>query len=158
DEFVISRQLGRQTALSEADRVVLAKMVGHFEAFAALKGDTPESRAIRAEGYYRVGVLRHRLGDRAEALAPSGRPPELSQQLAEDSPGVSEYGGCLAANQNHLAMLLQDTGKTDEAEAALRRAIELTTPDAFSTSDEYRRHLAACSNNLASLLDARKQF
>jgi serine/threonine protein kinase/tetratricopeptide (TPR) repeat protein len=157
DEFVISR-LGRQAALSEADRAVLVKMVAHFEAFAALQGDAPESRAIRAEGHYRVGVLRHRLGDRAEALAAYGRAGELYQQLAGEFPGVPAYRGLLASNQNNLALLLQDLGKAEEAEATLRRAIELTTPDAYPAPEEYRWNLAARHNNLATLLDARKQF
>jgi tetratricopeptide (TPR) repeat protein len=158
DEFVISRQLGRQIGLSAADRDVLVNMVGHFEAFAALTGDTPESRAIRAEGLYRVGVLRHRLGDRAEALAAYGRAGKLYQQLADEFPDVSEYRGSLAMNQNHLALLFQDLGRTDEAEAAFRRAIGLITPDAFPTPRHYRENLAACYTNLAIVLDTRKLF
>src|SRR5262249_19005158 len=121
---VVERQLARQPRLSDDDRAFLRKIVAHYEGFAALKGDRPESRAMRAEGDLRIGKLRHRLGELAEARASYMRAFQLLQQVVADAPTVSDRNN-LASSRLNLAMLLADQDKPGEAKEEYRQALVL---------------------------------
>jgi tetratricopeptide (TPR) repeat protein len=151
---VVERQLGRQETLTEADRAFLKKIVAQYEALVALRGDTEESRTIRAEGYSRVGTLQERLGEWAEARASLEQARVLNQQLAADFPALPEYRNQLAANHNKLSAVLADLGKYAEAEAEFRQALELGKQlvAAFPTVPEYPSELANSHNNLGAML------
>ena len=55
---VVENQMASGTQLTEANKEFLRKIIKHFEGFAAVTADDTESRAIRAEGYFRVGRMR----------------------------------------------------------------------------------------------------
>src|SRR5260370_24394569 len=83
---VVEQQLARRLQLTEEDRAFLRKILKHYEAFAELSGDDAKSRAIRAEGYARVGLVRYGLGELKEAEAAYADALALRKQLAADFP------------------------------------------------------------------------
>jgi serine/threonine protein kinase/Flp pilus assembly protein TadD len=151
---VLERQLARQTRLTEADRAFLRKVLEHYEGFAATKGDGPESRTIRAEGYHRVGTLRRRLGEHPEALSAYERAHALRKQLAADFPTVPNHRQALALTHNNLGILLAEGGKGAEAEAEYRQSLALQKQLAvdFPAVPDYRKELAGSHQNLGNLL------
>ena len=47
---VVERKFAQGTVLTEDDRAFLRGVIAQFDAFAAIKGDDADSRAVRAEG------------------------------------------------------------------------------------------------------------
>jgi serine/threonine protein kinase/Tfp pilus assembly protein PilF len=150
---VLERHMARQTQLTEPDRVFLRQVLRHYEGFAATKGDGPENRAIRAEGFYRVGRIRAGLGERQDARSAYERAIALQKQLAADFPTVPGYRDSLGDSHNSLGVLLADLGKPAEAEAEFRQALVLRKQLAaeFPTMASYRWVLAGTRNNLGNL-------
>jgi tetratricopeptide (TPR) repeat protein len=151
---VIERHMARQPQLTERDRAFLKMVLAHYEGFAATKGDSPESRAIRAEGFFRGGVIRSRLGELKDAQAAYEQARDILRHLTADFPTVPEYRSGHATCHMNLAVLLQKLGKNAEAEAEQRQALALfkqLTADCPAVP-EYRVSLAACHTNLATLL------
>jgi serine/threonine protein kinase/tetratricopeptide (TPR) repeat protein len=152
---VLGRQLARQTQLTAEDRALLHKALGHYEGFAATKGDGPESRAIRAEGYFRVGNIRTHLGELQEARAAYTEALALRQQLAADFPAEPDYRKDLASTHNNLGILLARLGERGEAVTAYRQALALREqlPADFPNVPQYRWNLAASHINLGGELN-----
>jgi tetratricopeptide (TPR) repeat protein len=122
---VVEQQLSRGVQLSEADKAFLRKVLGHYQTFAALRGDGPESRVIRGEGFHRVGYLRHRLGELHDAEAAYDEAIALRKPLVAEFPDVPQYRRDLALSYTQLANLLSDTGRPGKAEAAYRETLAL---------------------------------
>ena len=53
---VVERKFAQRTVLTEDDRAFLRGIIAQYDAFAAIKGDDADSRAVRAEGRLRVGT------------------------------------------------------------------------------------------------------
>jgi tetratricopeptide (TPR) repeat protein len=155
DEMV-EHQLARNPTLTEANKAFLRKVIKHFEGFAAITANDADSRAIRAEGYARVGLMRHRLGELKEAEAAYRDALTLYKQLVADFPTDPRFRDHLAAIHNNLGNLLHDTGRLKQAEAALTDALAIYKQLAadFPTVPVYRQDLATSHNDLALLLDA----
>src|SRR5688572_21519521 len=66
---IVENQMARGAQLTDENKEFLRKLINHYEGFAAVTADDADSRAIRAEGYYRVGRMRYRLGELVEAEA-----------------------------------------------------------------------------------------
>src|SRR5262249_699951 len=64
---VVERKCPQGAMLTEEDRAFLRSIIAQYDAFAAIKGDDAESRAVRAEGRYRVGKIRYTLGELKES-------------------------------------------------------------------------------------------
>src|SRR5207253_4594637 len=60
---IVEDQMARGTKLTEENKEFMRKIIKHFEGVAAATADDAESRAIRAEGYQRVALMRARLGE-----------------------------------------------------------------------------------------------
>jgi serine/threonine protein kinase/Flp pilus assembly protein TadD len=152
---VLERQLAGQPQLTEEDRAFLAKILQYFEDFAAIKGDGPDSLAIRAEGNYRVGTCRHNLGENQEAKVALEKANSLLKQLAADFPSVPSYRHRLAGSHHNLALVLSDLGKPAEAEAEFRQALALSTKLVadFPNVATYREYLANHHHHLGIVLD-----
>jgi tetratricopeptide (TPR) repeat protein len=153
DELV-EKQLARAAVLTEENKEFLRKVIEQFEGFAKITGDDAESRAIRAEGYARVGVMRYRLGDLEEAEESLRASLELRDQLVADFPTRPDYRQELATSHNNLGNLLASTGRPREAEEAYRAALKLyeqLVAD-FPTRPKFRQELANSCNNLGVLL------
>jgi serine/threonine-protein kinase len=151
---VVEERLARSEQLTDEEKRFLRQVLAHYEELAALHGDGIESRAIRAEGLARVGLVRYHLGELKEAEAAYREALALRKQLAADFPGVANYRQELATSHNHLGILLQATGRLEEAEGAYRQALTLRKQLAadFPSRPDFRRDLARSHNGLGLLL------
>jgi serine/threonine protein kinase/tetratricopeptide (TPR) repeat protein len=154
---IVEDQMARGTHLTEENKEFLRKILKHFEGFAAVTAGDAESRAIRAEGYYRVGLMRDRLGELKEAEAGYREALALRKQLAAEFPDRPEVCSGLARCHTSLGALLQDTGRLKEAETAYGDALALLKPltARFPARPELRHGLAASHYNLGVLLQDR---
>jgi len=153
---IVENQMARAETLTEENKAFLKKIIEHFEGFAAITANDAESRAIRAEGHARVGLMRYRLGDLKEAEAAYTAALDIHKQLADEFPTRPEFRQALARSHNNLGVLLADTGRLKEAEAAYTAArdIQKQLADEFPTRPDFRQELAQSHNNLGVLLRA----
>src|SRR5204863_1653250 len=122
---IVENQMARETYLTAENKAFLRTILRHFEGFAAVTADDAESRAIRAEGHFRVGLMRSRLGELKESEAAYADALALYKQLVADFPDRLEFRQNLAATQNTRCALLRATGRLEEAEAASRDALAI---------------------------------
>jgi serine/threonine-protein kinase len=151
---VIDDWLARQKELLPEHRSFLEKALASYEELARDTGQEEASRAGSAQAHLRVGKIRRRLGQMAEAQAAFVRSRELYEQLATDFPTVPGYRQDLAASHNNLGLILDATGRTQDAERAYRDALKLKQQlvTDFPSVPEYRQGLAGTYNNLGILL------
>jgi serine/threonine protein kinase/tetratricopeptide (TPR) repeat protein len=148
---VVEELLGRQVQLTDQHREFLQKVLAYHAAFAAAKAGDLAGLQTRAEGYFRVATIRHRLGQLKEAEKAYRDAVDLCRQAGADSPDLQDV---LAGTLMHLGSLLRDTGAAPEAESAYREAlaIEKQLVADFPKKPEYRKDLALTHYNLAILL------
>jgi serine/threonine protein kinase/tetratricopeptide (TPR) repeat protein len=151
---IVENQMARGTKLTEENKEFLRKTIKQFESFAAIAADDVESRAIRAEGYLRVGRMRDRLGESKEAETAYAAARDLYKGLADDFPDRPEFRQGLARSHNNLGALLLDTGRLKQAEEAFAAALALRSKLAadFPAEHDYRRELAGTHGNQGNLL------
>jgi serine/threonine protein kinase len=149
DDFV-EHQLARAPKLTEDNKELLRKIIKHFEGFAALTADDAESRAIRAEGFFRVGLMRVRLGELKEAEAAYTEALAIRKQLAADFPSRPDFRQQLAWSHNNLGNLLKNTGRLKAAEMSFTEAVALQKQLAvdFPARPELSEQLGWGLNNL----------
>src|SRR5262245_63653734 len=88
---VVERRFAQGAVLTDDDRAFLRGVIAQFDAFAAIKGDDPDSRAVRAEGRFRVGTMRYRLGELREAEQDYDQALSIQKQLAAEFPSRPEF-------------------------------------------------------------------
>jgi tetratricopeptide (TPR) repeat protein len=151
---VVERKFTQGVVLTAEDRAFLRGVIAQFDAFAAIKGDDADSRAVRAEGRHRVGLMRYRLGELKEAEQDYDQALRIRKQLAADFPARPEFRLDLAGSHNNRGLLLRDRGRLKEAEQdyaeALRIKKQLVAD--FPSRPEFRQTLAKSHNNRALLL------
>jgi tetratricopeptide (TPR) repeat protein len=150
---VIEDWLSRREQLDPPQRAFLEKALSHYEGFAADSGGTEEVRHSVADACLRIGTIRNKLGQHAEAEKAYRRAQELYVGLAQDYPAEGEYRLGLAGSHNSLGLLLQGTKRLEQAEVAFREARDVCRRlDAdFPAEPRHRRELAASLNNLGNL-------
>jgi serine/threonine protein kinase/tetratricopeptide (TPR) repeat protein len=150
---IVENQMARASHLTEENKEFLRKIVKHFEGFAALTSDDAESRSIRAEGYFHVGLMRHRLGELKEAEAAYADALAIRKQLAADFPRRPEFRSGLAKCRINLGALFWKTGRLKEAEASFTDAMAIQKQLAadFPSRPEYRYGLASSHTNLGGM-------
>jgi serine/threonine-protein kinase len=150
------QQLARQTELTGEERAFLQKVLQHYEDLATLQGDDAASRAIRAEGYHRVGWVRYRLGELKGAEAAYRDALAVREQLAADCPSEPDFRNQVSRTLNNLGILLKAQGRLEEAEAAHREGLVLSKQLAadISARPDFRQVLAKQYRNLGSVLSA----
>ena len=153
---VVERKFAQGAVLTEDDRAFLRGVIAQFDAFAAIKGDDADSRAVRAEGRFRVGTMRYRLGELREAEQDYDQALSIYKQLAADFPSRPEFRQDLAKTHNNRGVLLSDTGRLKEAEKDFDQALSIHKQLAadFPTRPEFRQDLAGSHNNRGRLLRA----
>ena len=153
DRFV-QEAIGRKKQISESDREFLSGVLKDYEAFAATHGDSPAARELQAEGLYRVGQLRHNLGDLRGAREAYEHAGALQQGLVDEFPATPLYRRQLARSHNNLGNVLQDLGDRMAARAMLERAIATFRQMAAGASDsaEDRESLARSLTSLGYFL------
>jgi tetratricopeptide (TPR) repeat protein len=151
---VVERKFAQGTVLTEDDRAFLRGVIAQFDAFAAIKGGDADSRAVRAEGRVRVGLMRIRLGELKEAEKDFDEALHIQKQLAKDFPSRPEFRQKSAISHNNRGNLLSDTGRLQEAEKDFNQALNILKQlaDDFPSHPEYRRDLARSHYNRGFLL------
>jgi tetratricopeptide (TPR) repeat protein len=153
---VVERKFAKGMVLTEEDRAFLRGVIAQFDAFAAIKGDDADSRAMRAEGRLRVGTMRYTLGELGEAEKDYDQALSTYKQLAADFPSRPGFRQDLAVTHNNRGNLLGDTGRLQEAERDHDQALNIRKQLVadFPTRPEFRQDLANSHNNLGVWLRA----
>jgi serine/threonine-protein kinase len=151
---VIEDWLARQSELTDPQKRFLEKALASYQEFAQDTGQDEEARAGVARAYQRVGQIRYKLGQLAEARAASERGRELMAQLAADFPERSEYRETLGGLNTNLGTFAWTMGQMQEAESAYRAAIAVyrQLADDLPATPEYRQGLARATDNLGYAL------
>jgi eukaryotic-like serine/threonine-protein kinase len=146
---VVERKFTQEAVLTEDDRAFLRGVIAQFDAFAAIKGEDADSRAVRAEGRWRVGWIRYRLGELKEAEQDYNQALSIQKQLAADFPNRPEFRQQLAASHNNRGMVPHATGRLKEAEQDWNEALSICKQLVadFPTSPEFRQELANSHGN-----------
>jgi len=124
DELV-ENQLAQRPDLTDENKEFLRTIIEHFEALAAITGDDVESRAIRAEGYFRVGIMRARLGELKEAEATQAKALALFRELAREFPSRSLFQQQVAWSLGNLSVTQTHRGQFGDAENSLVEALAI---------------------------------
>jgi serine/threonine protein kinase/tetratricopeptide (TPR) repeat protein len=151
---VVERKFAQGTTLTEDDRAFLRGVIAQFDAFAAIKGDDADSRAVRAEGRWRVGAIRWKLGELKEAEQDYDQALSIYEQLAADVTARPEFRQQRARSHNARGNLLRQKGRLEEAEKDYDQALSIQkqlTAD-FPDRPEFRQQLASSHNNRSLLL------
>lgn len=153
---VLARVLARQVQVTAQDREFLRSVLARYERLAAQKGGERESRAIRAEGSFRVGLLRMRLGDGDSARDAFRDALAGYRQLSVDFPADPSHRVAAAKACTNLGLLLLDRGEWDESEVMQRESLAIGERLlAESPADpSYRGMVAGTRINLANLWSA----
>jgi serine/threonine protein kinase len=153
---VVERKFAQGAVLTEDDRAFLKGVIAQFDAFAAIEGDDADSRVVRAEGRFRVGNMRYRLGELQEAEKDYDQALSIYKQLAADFPSRPEFCQHLAASHNNRGLVRLDTGQLNGAEEDWSEALSILEQLAvdYPTRPEFRLSLAGSHLNRGSLLRA----
>ncbi len=155
----IEQLIGSKTELGPREKAYLENTLQRWQAYANRQGDDEHSRAIQAEGRYRVGFLWTKLGQNEQAAAEFEQAEMNYQRLANDFPSVVLYRKRLAGCHGNRAFVLDELGKNAEAQALVQSAIaileKLTQLQPNDPNPEDREQLANMHNNLASLFESR---
>jgi tetratricopeptide (TPR) repeat protein len=122
---VIDDWLAKQPALTADQKRFLERALGHYEWLADHSADDAETRAGVAAAYLRVGDIRAKLGQTAEAEAAYARAVELYRRLADESPAEPAYRLALAKAYRARGGVLRRLGRLGDAEPAYRQALAL---------------------------------
>ena len=124
---VVTQKLGSQTELTTVDREFLKRIRQQYEIFASLKGNSVESRAIRAEGLQRSGMIMSQLGEEQESRKQLDAAAVMYEQLLKET-SEAEYRRQLAATLFEIGMSLQNSGELHAAEQTAERGIMVLDP------------------------------
>jgi tetratricopeptide (TPR) repeat protein len=106
-------------------RSLAATLVKEYEGIAALDGDDEETQAIVAKAHMKVGSLRRKMGQPAEAEKAYRRGIEVYQSLQTANPTELLYRRGVFGGWNNMGEMFRDFGLLEEAEDALRTAVNL---------------------------------
>jgi tetratricopeptide (TPR) repeat protein len=151
---VVEKKFTQGTALTDEDRMFLRFVIAQFDAFAASKGDDADSRALRAEGRFRVGVIHTQLGELKAAVRDYDEALGIRKQLAADFPSRPEFPEALSQTHNNRGSVLQSMGRPKEAEQDYDQALRIDKQLAadFPSRPEFRQQLAVSHHNRGVLL------
>jgi serine/threonine protein kinase len=152
--FVIKEQMARQPQITDQDRAFLQTVLKRYDGLVHIRGNDPESRAVRAEGYQNVGEIRAFLGEYQGARSDYERAIGLYEALAADFPRGPDYRYYLAMSHDQLGRLLTDNRNSKEAEAQHLQAHALfkQLADGLPTEPKYRYGLARSHDGLGNAL------
>jgi tetratricopeptide (TPR) repeat protein len=153
DDFV-ERKFAQGEVLTDDDRAFLRGVITQYDAFAAIMGDDPDSRALQAGGRFRVGFIQSTLGELREAEQDYDQALSIFTQLAADFPKRPEFRHDLARTHNNRGLLLRATGRLQEAEKDLDQALTIRKQLAtdFPGRPEFQHELASSYSNRGNVL------
>jgi serine/threonine protein kinase/tetratricopeptide (TPR) repeat protein len=154
---VVEKLLGAKLVLGPNEKEFVDSTLKRWQTFAAQQGEGEPARKVRAEGLFRVAVLRHKLGQNEEARAGYHEAIAETAQLAADFPGVPQYRQDLGRSQNNLGILFRELGQPAEAEMAYRQALAIRDKLVadFPAAPQYWQDLARSHINQGLLLASR---
>jgi serine/threonine protein kinase/tetratricopeptide (TPR) repeat protein len=164
---VIERKFAQGTVLTEDDRAFLRGVIAQYDAFAAIKGDDADSRAVRAEGRWKIADIRATLGELKEAEQGYDQAVSLYSQLASNYPGRPEFRESLSHCQDSRGILRNETGRPKQAEQDFSEVLGILKQLAtdFPSRTDFQRDLAAFHLNrgialcaMGRLTEAEKEF
>jgi tetratricopeptide (TPR) repeat protein len=146
---VVERKFAQGTAVTEDDRSFLRGVIAQFDAFAAIKGDDADSRAVRAEGRFRVGTMHYRLGEHRQAEQDYDEAVSMLEQLTAAFPDRLEFRSILGGCHANRSIVRRDTGRLTEAERDSDAAVSIQEQLAadFPSRTEVRLALAGSHVN-----------
>lgn len=150
---VVERLMVRQVQLTEEDRVFLRQVLAMHEEFAHGEGDRPEVRASTADARFRIGLIRHKLGEYHEAEEAYRSAANVQRNLAAEFRDRPVYRSDLAKTHRRLGVLLRETGRPRDAEEVCTAAVDIMwkLDQDYPDRPEYRRDLAAGHTNLGNI-------
>lgn len=151
---MVENQMASAVQLTEENKAFLRKIITHFENFADLTADDAASRAIRAEGHARVGMMHYRLGELHDAETAYNTALHLLKQLVDEFPANPELREELASSYYNFGILFRETGRLEKSEASHRAALDLQMRLVieFPTRPEFRQELAQSYSGVGNLL------
>jgi tetratricopeptide (TPR) repeat protein len=157
---VVEQLIGGKPVLGPAEKAFLEATLKRWQAFADAAGEGEQTRAVRAEGVYRVANLRAKLGQRDEAVLGYREAIALRQKLVDEFPGVPQHRQELARTHAQLGRVFVTLGKQPEGETALRQALALQEELAadFPDEPEYRLDEANSHKDLGWLLHTQHKY
>src|SRR6185437_15971991 len=105
---------------------------------------------VRGKGYYRVGELHGRLGDREAARDAYGCAIALFEPLVAQFPHNGDYAVCLSGCRGNLGNALAALGKSADAEREYRGGI--ATGEPFAARADCRATVAVNNQNFGRFL------
>jgi tetratricopeptide (TPR) repeat protein len=121
-----------------------AKFYAELEKLLEGQSDAKSRRALAA-GYYHLGVLTEKIGDKTEALAVHRKALEVRRELAAADRADPETRLDVALSLNAVGVLLNATGDREGALAAYDEGRELCERLAEERADENVHHVLASS-------------
>jgi serine/threonine protein kinase/tetratricopeptide (TPR) repeat protein len=122
---IIDEWLSRQPELTREQKQFLEFALTRYEEFTRESGNTPEQRQALARAYWRVGMIRDRLGLRAESAAALEQAVALLKALRQEDPDKPEYADDLARTLNNYGILQKAQDRVAEAVGSFEAAREL---------------------------------
>jgi serine/threonine protein kinase/tetratricopeptide (TPR) repeat protein len=125
-----------------------------FAAALEVESPTDTLRAVLAESYSDIGVLRWRTGKLSQAIEAYGKSLAMRQKLADANPTITRFQTELAGSHNNIAIVLSQTGKPVEALVEYRQALSIRQKlaDANPTVSLFQYDLAKIEYNIGYLL------
>lgn len=158
--WIIDDWLSRQEKLTAQQKQFLQDTLAQYEEFTRESGDTPENRAALAWAYRRVGDIRRRLGQAAEAETAYARSIELFEPLAREFPGEPNYVAELAETHHLRGVVETQQGhqKTALKSYETARGLQEQLVKEHADRTEFVLQLANTSNDLAVLQQRLRQY
>jgi serine/threonine protein kinase/tetratricopeptide (TPR) repeat protein len=152
-------RLAHEPRMEQIRRELLQKAAAFYEGFLRERGDDPSVKWQTARTQKNLGDIQEMLGAYDQAEERYRAALALFVELRSTAPDDRRYGQDLAATQHNLGLLLSETGRTAEAEKALRSArdLRLGLIDPMADGDA-RGELAASDHALGLLLERRGNF
>jgi eukaryotic-like serine/threonine-protein kinase len=155
----VEKLIGGKPELGPNEKSYLEGLVKRWQGFADLAGDDEETKAIRAEGTYRTGFLRSKLGQLVAAEQNYLKSLTLQQELLVQTTD-SIYQPQIARTFHNYGMVLERLGKSEAAKSAYQQAINIRNDIAKHDPEkpELQVELANSRNNLATWFKAHRQY
>jgi tetratricopeptide (TPR) repeat protein len=157
---VVERKFAQGTDLTDEDRAFLRGVIAQYDAFAAINGDDVDSQALRAEGRWRIGLMRTRLGEVQEAEKAYDEAVSISERLAAELPTRIEFRMWLAFSLQNRSELLFARGRPQEGEKDFDQAFSISKQLAadFPQNPGFRKLLAKSHRFRGDLLVATRRL
>ena len=123
-----------------------------WQSFADRKGDDARSRAVRAEGHFRVAIIWEKLGDVERARQEFELASEAINQVVQEIPSDGNYRFQAVRYGRNLGMAMANEDKFSEAEKQLQDSLQKAEEVVrdFPDVPRYRLEMIRCLESLGN--------